>query len=83
MILENFAGSPLIENLGWTLLHSVWQIAFAAFWLWLALRVFPKSVANARYSVSLSALVLAFVLPLLSRSAYIFRHNADAETRTK
>ena len=64
MILENLANSQLIENLGWTLLHSVWQIAFVALWLFLALRVFAKSSANSRYLVSLFALCLAFLIPL-------------------
>jgi beta-lactamase regulating signal transducer with metallopeptidase domain len=64
MILENLANSQLIENLGWTLLHSVWQIAFVALWLFLALRVFAKSAANSRYLVSLFALCLAFLIPL-------------------
>ncbi|MDQ3062094.1 MAG: hypothetical protein M3R14_04425, partial [Acidobacteriota bacterium] len=64
MILENLANLQLIENLGWTLLHSVWQIAFVALWLFLALRVFAKSAANSRYLVSLFALCLAFLIPL-------------------
>ncbi len=66
MIIETLANSQLIENLGWTLLHSVWQIAFVALWLFSALRVFAKSSANARYTVSLFALLLALVLPTLT-----------------
>ncbi len=64
MILENLANSPLIENLGWTLLHSIWQIAFIGFWLFLTLRASAKSSANSRYLTSLFALVLALVLPV-------------------
>ena len=56
--------SKIIENLGWTLLHSVWQIAFVAVWLFLALRVFAKSSPNSRYLVALFALVLALALPV-------------------
>ena len=48
MIWENFLNSSVVENLGWTLLHSIWQIALPAAWLFLALRVFVKSSANAR-----------------------------------
>ncbi len=66
MILENLVNSPLIENLGWTLLHSVWQIAFIALWLFAMLRVFARSSANARYTVSLFALVLALALPTVT-----------------
>ena len=64
MILENLANSQLIENLGWTLLHSIWEIAFIGFWLCLALRAATKSSANSRYLTSLFALVLALILPV-------------------
>ena len=66
MILETFAAAQTVENLGWTLLHSIWQIAFVAFWLFLALRVSPKSSANTRYSISLFALVISFAMPLMT-----------------
>ncbi len=80
MILENLADSQLIENLGWTLLHSIWQIAFVALWLFLALRAFAKSSANSRYLVSLFALCLAFLIPLttfvwLSQNSANVRHG--------
>ncbi|HEX8368229.1 MAG TPA: M56 family metallopeptidase [Pyrinomonadaceae bacterium] len=58
--------SKLIENLGWTLLHSVWQIALLALILFLLLRVLQKFSANARYLVSVFALALALVLPIVT-----------------
>ena len=64
MIWENLANSQLVENLGWTLLHSIWEIAFVALWLFLMLRVSAKSSANSRYLVSLFALILALILPI-------------------
>ena len=64
MVLENLANSQLIENLGWTLLHSLWQIAFIGFWLFLTLRASAKSSANSRYLTSLFALALTLILPI-------------------
>jgi beta-lactamase regulating signal transducer with metallopeptidase domain len=64
MILEDLAISQTIENLGWTLLHSLWQIAAVGFWLFLTLRASAKSSANSRYLTSLFALALALVLPV-------------------
>ena len=58
--------STLVENLGWTLVHSVWQIALAAALLFLGLRILRKFSANARYLAAISALVLALVLPVLT-----------------
>lgn len=59
---EILTRSQLVENLGWTLLHSVWQIALIALVLFLLLRVLRKFSANARYVVS----VFALVLPVLT-----------------
>jgi len=78
MILESLANSQLIENLGWTLLHSVWQIAFVALWLFSALRVFAKSSANTRYTVSLFALVLALALPI---TTFVWLSQNSPETK--
>ena len=63
MIWEIIANSPLIENLGLTLVHSIWQIGFVAFWLFIALRILARSSANSRYLASLAAIALAFLLP--------------------
>jgi beta-lactamase regulating signal transducer with metallopeptidase domain len=60
------ANSKLVENLGWTLLHSLWQIALVAFILFLLLRVLQKFSANARYLASVFALAFALVLPVVT-----------------
>ncbi|MCA1623609.1 MAG: polysaccharide deacetylase family protein, partial [Acidobacteria bacterium] len=77
MIWENLANSQLIENLGWTLLHSIWQIGFLAFWLFLALRTLAKSSANSRYLFSLCALALSFILPV---ATFIWLSNDASQT---
>jgi beta-lactamase regulating signal transducer with metallopeptidase domain/peptidoglycan/xylan/chitin deacetylase (PgdA/CDA1 family) len=61
---EILANSKLIENLGWTLLHSVWQIALVALVLFLLLRGLQGFSANARYLVAVFALAFALVLPI-------------------
>ena len=61
--LEN---SPLIENLGWTLLHSLWQIAFLALGLFLGSRILIRRSANARYVAAVSTLVLSLLLPVFT-----------------
>jgi beta-lactamase regulating signal transducer with metallopeptidase domain len=63
---EIFGGSKLIENLGWTLVHSVWQIALTAFVLFLLLRVSQNFSANSRYIVSIFALAFALILPVIT-----------------
>ena len=61
---EFLANSKFIENLGWTLLHSIWQIALIAFILFLLLRILRKFFASIRYLISIAALGFAFFLPV-------------------
>lgn len=63
---EIIANSKLVESLGWTILHSVWQIALIASVLWLCLRILQKSAANARYAVAVFALAFSFILPVVT-----------------
>lgn len=64
MNLEILTNSKMVENLGWTLLHSLWQIALIALVLFLLLRVLRRFSANARYLVSVFALAFAVILPV-------------------
>ncbi len=63
MILENFINSNVVETLGWTLVHSVWQIAFVSLILFLLRRGLRGFSANVRYCAACLALVFAVVLP--------------------
>ena len=64
MARKMFMQPELIENLGWTLVHSVWEFALVAAGLWLILRLVRGEAANARYVISVCALALAVVLPI-------------------
>ncbi|HEY8561230.1 MAG TPA: M56 family metallopeptidase [Pyrinomonadaceae bacterium] len=63
---EMLADSKLIEYTGWTLLHSLWQIAFVALILAAASRVLRRFSANARYAAAVAALALAAGLPIVT-----------------
>jgi len=63
---ELIAGSKLVQDLGWTLLHSFWQITLIAIILFALLKVLGRISANARYVLSVSALVLSIVLPIIT-----------------
>jgi beta-lactamase regulating signal transducer with metallopeptidase domain len=58
------AGHPLIEKLGWVLLHFLWEGALVAGVLALALALMRRRPPEERYAVSLAALALMAVLPL-------------------
>lgn len=61
---EILINSKFIENLGWTLVHSVWQIALIASVLFALLRVLQRFSANTRCLVSIFALAFALVFPV-------------------
>lgn len=61
---EILINSNLIENIGWTLVHSVWQITLVAAVLFLIFWIFKNLSANARYLFSVCALSLIFLLTL-------------------
>ena len=61
--LENLLSQGIVERLGWTLVHFVWQAAAVALLLALLLRLLRRTGANLRYIVACLALVLMVALP--------------------
>jgi len=59
-----FSNTDLIEHLGWTLVHSLWQFALVAVVLWVILNVLRSGPANVRYVLSVGALAFAVALPV-------------------
>src|SRR5690606_29150618 len=54
-------GDRYLTAMGWTLLHSVWQIALISGLLWAFLFFAPKKASQLRYAAAVSALVLILV----------------------
>lgn len=76
MNFDFFARSPLVENLGWTLLHSLWQGAFIAVWLWIILKCARRNSSNFRYLAACSALCLMLLLPL---ATFVYLQSGKGE----
>ncbi len=64
--LENILSPQVIQKIGWTLLHFVWQAAVVALLLTIFLRALRKSAANIRYIIACSALGLIVLLPVVT-----------------
>lgn len=66
---------PLMEVLGWSLLHSLWQGALVAALLWIVLQVVRDTLPRVRYMAGLAALVIVLVLPAMNyqRTAQVWR----------
>ena len=63
---ENILSQEIVQRLGWTLLHFVWQAAAVALLLAILLRVLRKTSANLRYIIACLALALVVLLPVIT-----------------
>lgn len=79
--IENLIPARLIDALGWTLIHSLWQGAILAIVLALALIVLRKNSSRLRYFVAASAL---FTLALAATITFasLYHSNGSAATIT-
>ncbi|HUU20799.1 MAG TPA: M56 family metallopeptidase [Sedimentisphaerales bacterium] len=64
--LENILSQEIIQKLGWTLLHFVWQAMVIALILAILLKLLRKSTANVRYIFASLALGLIVLLPVIT-----------------
>jgi uncharacterized protein (TIGR03067 family) len=63
---ETILNHPVMESLGWVLLHFLWQGAAVAVVLFLVLTVLRRVSANARYLISCFALLMTATLPAIT-----------------
>jgi len=66
LLLENILSQEVVQKLGWTLLHFVWQATAAALLLAILLRLLRKSTADLRYITACFALGLIVLLPIIT-----------------
>lgn len=57
---------PVVQRLGWALVHTLWEGAVAAALLWIALRVMCNRSADARYAIAYAALAVLAALPVVN-----------------
>ncbi|MEQ9441150.1 MAG: M56 family metallopeptidase [Cyclobacteriaceae bacterium] len=67
------------QTLGWTLVHSLWQLTMIAVGLRLLLWIIPHRSSRFRYSISVAVLLLAFGA-LLFTGYRVYQTKVDAQT---
>jgi len=65
-ILESILSQQIVEKLGWTLIHFVWQGAAVAILAAVVLKLLRKASSNLRYVVACMALVVIVILPVVT-----------------
>lgn len=64
--LNDWVSENLLKALGWTLVHSVWQLILIAAILWILLKLTPKARPSINYGLALGALALILVVTSLT-----------------
>lgn len=64
--LENILSHEIVQKLGWTLVHFIWQAAAVALLLAVLLAILRRASANLRYTVACLALGLIVLLPVVT-----------------
>jgi beta-lactamase regulating signal transducer with metallopeptidase domain len=62
--MTDWISDKLLHALGWTLVHSIWQLLVIAGVLWLALKVAQKAPSALTYGMAVGALMLSFLATL-------------------
>jgi beta-lactamase regulating signal transducer with metallopeptidase domain len=62
--MTDWISDKLLHALGWTLVHSIWQLLAIAGVLWLALKVSRKAPSALTYGMGVGALILSFLATL-------------------
>jgi beta-lactamase regulating signal transducer with metallopeptidase domain len=73
--LQTVLDNTLLQNLGWTLVHSTWQLAAVAVALAFVLALLADSSARSRYCAACLALLSMLALPV---ATFFFINSPDA-----
>lgn len=76
-MIQSFQSSPLFDAIGWTLIHSVWQIILVGILLWIALNFISKKSPKLSYYFSLSSLIIICLM-----TGFTFFNNFDFTSTT-
>ncbi len=78
-ILIDWIPDNLLQALGWTLVHSLWQLVVIAGLLWLVLKIMHRSRPAVKYGLAVGALVLSLIV---SSATFIYEYQPDDELTT-
>ncbi|MEB2784634.1 M56 family metallopeptidase [Algoriphagus persicinus] len=76
-LLNNWVSESLLFAIGWTLVHSLWQLILIGVVLWLVLKVFHKSSPSFKYNLALSGLGLSLLFAI---ATFIYEFSSFSPT---
>ncbi len=76
-ILIDWIPDNLLQALGWTLVHSLWQLVAISALLWLVLKLADRSRPAVKYGLAVGALVLSLVV---SVGTFVYEYSPAVES---
>lgn len=74
-LLNDWISENLLYALGWTLVHSIWQLVVVAGLFWILLKVFKSQSSSLKYNLGMMALGVSI---LLSCGTFIYEYSSFA-----
>ncbi len=71
-MLIDWIPDNLLQALGWTLVHSLWQLVLIASLLWLVLKIAHRSRPAVKYGLAVGALALSLVV---SAGTFVYEYH--------
>ncbi|MEE8077648.1 MAG: M56 family metallopeptidase, partial [Pseudomonadales bacterium] len=66
-LFTEFINDPIVERIGWALLHSLWLFTLVGLGLWIVLRLMSRARANTRHLIEC---VTFFAMPVIMVATY-------------
>jgi len=73
-LLNDWISESLLKALGWTLVHSIWQLILVSAILWIVLKLANRVKPALKYGLSVVALVVSFVAVL---STFLYQIESE------
>jgi len=74
--IESLVSVDIVHTIGWTLIHSIWQILLIGLCLKILVFLYKNLSANSRYWLSASALILIIAVSVMTFFTYYSSENS-------
>src|SRR5690349_17933780 len=77
-LINSWMQSEGMKALGWTFVHSLWQIALIGLLLFITLRLIPRRSAHTRYTISTVSL---WLIVIITAATFVIMLPKDQEVK--
>lgn len=77
-LLNDWMSESLLQAIGWTLVHSLWQLILIAALLWLVLKLVHRAKPSLKYGLAVGALGLSLAVSI---GTFIYQYSPEESSR--